>query len=154
MFNSILTFSIESITIWVWLAIFVITIVIEAMTQDIVSIWFTVGSFASLCISYLAPWWVELIVFVVISTVCLLLTRPLVKKIMRSQIRKTNSDDLIGQKVKLLSDVTKFDMGTVKINSVIYNVIIAEDEEDIKKDTVVEIVSIKGNKLIVRKVEE
>ena len=73
---------------------------------------------------------------------------------MRSQIRKTNSDDLIGQKVKLLSDVTKFDMGTVKINSVIYNVIIAEDEEDIKKDTVVEIVSIKGNKLIVRKVEE
>lgn len=154
MFNSILTFSIESITIWVWLAIFVITIVIEAMTQDIVSIWFTVGSFASLCISYLAPWWVELIVFVVISTVCLLLTRPLVKKIMRSQIRKTNSDDLIGQKVKLLSDVTKFDMGTVKINSVIYNVIIAEDEEVIKKDTVVEIVSIKGNKLIVRKVEE
>ena len=154
MFNSILTFSIESITIWVWLAIFVITIVIEAMTQDIVSIWFTVGSVASLCISYLAPWWVELIVFVVISTVCLLLTRPLVKKIMRSQIRKTNSDDLIGQKVKLLSDVTKFDMGTVKINSVIYNVIIAEDEEDIKKDTVVEIVSIKGNKLIVRKVEE
>ena len=122
MFNSILTFSIESITIWVWLAIFVITIVIEAMTQDIVSIWFTVGSFASLCISYLAPWWVELIVFVVISTVCLLLTRPLVKKIMRSQIRKTNSDDLIGQKVKLLSDVTKFDMGTVKINSVIYKV--------------------------------
>ena len=154
MFNSNLSFSIESITIWVWLAIFVITIAMEAMTQDIVSIWFTVGSFASLCISYLAPWWVELIVFVVISTVCLLLTRPLVKKLMRSQIRKTNSDDLIGQRVKLLSDVTKFDMGTVKINSVIYNVIVTEEEKEIKKDTVVEIVSIKGNKLIVRKVEE
>ena len=154
MLNMFLSFSIESITIWVWLALFVITIVIEAMTQDIVSVWFTVGAFASLCISYLAPWWVELIVFVVISTVCLLLTRPFVKKLMRSQIRKTNTDEFIGQRVKLLTDVSKFEMGTVKINSVVYNVIVSDEDEKIEKDSIVEIVSIKGNKFIVRKVEE
>lgn len=155
MLNTILSFAIEDYTIWIWLAVFVITIAVEAMTQDLVSIWFSAGSFASLCISYFAPWWVELIVFVVISTACLILTRPLVKKLMRSQIRKTNSDEFIGQKVKLISDVTKFEMGTVKINSVIYNAVLPEDEEEeIKADSIVEIVSIKGNKFVVRRVSE
>ena len=155
MLNTIMEIGIEDLTIWLWLAVFVITIAVEAMTQDLVSIWFTVGSFASLRISYFAPWWVELIVFVVISTACLVLTRPLVKKLMRSQIRKTNSDEFIGQRVKLISKVTKFEMGTVKINSVVYNVVLPDDiEEEIEADSIVEIVSIKGNKFIVRKVEE
>ena len=155
MLNTIMEVGIEDLTIWLWLAVFVITIAVEAMTQDLVSIWFTVGSFASLCISYFAPWWVELIVFVVISTACLVLTRPLVKKLMRSQIRKTNSDEFIGQRVKLISKGTKFEMGTVKINSVVYNVVLPDDiEEEIEADSIVEIVSIKGNKFVVRKVEE
>lgn len=155
MLNTILSFTVEDYTIWLWLAVFVITIAVEAMTQDLVSIWFSAGSFAALCISYFAPWWVELIVFVVISTACLILTRPLVKKLMRSQIRKTNTDEFIGQKVKLISDVSKFEMGTVKLNSIVYNVVLPEDEEnEIKADTIVEIVSIKGNKFVVRKVEE
>ena len=156
MFNTILSsFNIEDYAIWFWLAVFVITIAVEAMTQDLVSIWFTLGSLVSLCISYLAPWWVQLIVFVVVSTASLIATRPLVKKLMRSQIRKTNTDEFIGQRTKLLSDVSKFEMGTLKLNSVIYSVVLPEEEdEEIKKDTVVEIVTIKGNKLVVRKVEE
>lgn len=155
MLNNILSIQFEDYTIWLWLAVFVITIFIEALTQDLVSIWFTLGSFASLCISYFAPWWVELIVFVVISSVTLILTRPLVKKLMRSQIRKTNTDEFIGQKVKLLSDVNKFEMGTVKLNSIIYNVTLPEEYDgEIKEGSIVEIVSIKGNKFIIRKVDE
>ena len=155
MLNTILSFAIEDYTIWLWLAVFVITIAVEAMTQDLVSIWFSAGSFASLCISQFVDWWVELIVFVVISTACLILTRPLIKKLMRSQIRKTNTDEFIGQKVKLLTNVSKFEMGTAKINSIVYNVILPEDDEnEIKADTIVEIVALKGNKVVVRKVEE
>ena len=42
-----------------------------------------------------------------------------------------------------------------KINSIVYNVILPEDDEnEIKADTIVEIVALKGNKVVVRKVEE
>lgn len=149
------SFDMQDYMIWVWLAIFVITIIIEATTQDLVSIWFTLGSLVSLCISYLAPWWVQLIVFVVVSTASLIATRPLIKKLMRSQIRNTNTDEFIGQKAKLLTDVTKFEAGTLKLNSIVYTAILPEDkDEEIKASTIVEIVAIKGNKFVVRKVEE
>ena len=62
---------------------------------------------------------------------------------------------MIGQKVKAITDITKFEMGTVKLNSIIYNAVLMEEEtDDIKADSIVEIVSIKGNKFVVRKVEE
>ncbi|MCR5112394.1 MAG: NfeD family protein [Acholeplasmatales bacterium] len=149
-----LAFDIEAYTIWFWLAAFVFTIILEAITQDFVSVWFAAGSFATLCICYFAPWWVEVIVFLVISVVSLIATRPLVKKLMRSQIRKTNSDEFIGQRVKLLKDTSKFESGEVKINSIIYTAVLPDDsDEEIKADSIVEIVSIKGNKVIIRKVE-
>ena len=48
----ILSFAIEDYTIWVWLAVFVITIAVEAMTQDLVSIWFAIGSIAAMITSF------------------------------------------------------------------------------------------------------
>ena len=91
---------IENYTIWIWLAVFVIAIVLEASTQDFVSIWFAVGSLIPMAISYAAPFWVELIVFVVISAAALIFTRPLVKKLMDRTQRKTNSDEFIGKRLK------------------------------------------------------
>ena len=141
--------------IWVWLGVFVLAIMIEAMTQELVSIWFSIGAFAALCISQFTPWWVSLIVFIVVSIAALLGTRPVLKKIMRSQVRKTNTDDFVGQRVQTIKDITRFSLGEVKINGIIYNAVLPEgDEEVIKKDDVVEIVALKGNKVVVRKVED
>ena len=105
--------------IWVWLGVFVLAIMIEAMTQELVSIWFSIGAFAALCISQFTPWWVSLIVFIVVSIAALLGTRPVLKKIMRSQVRKTNTDDFVGQRVKTIKDITRFSLGEVKINGII-----------------------------------
>ena len=89
---------IENYTIWIWLGVFVLTVILEASTQDFVSIWFAVGALVAIAISYSAPFWVELIVFVVISAMALIFTRPLVKKLMDRTVRKTNSDEFVGKR--------------------------------------------------------
>ena len=39
---------IESYMLWVWLAVFIIMLIVEAVTQDLVSIWLALGAFISL----------------------------------------------------------------------------------------------------------
>ena len=146
---------IENYMIWIWLGIFVVTVIVEAVTQDLVSIWFSLGSMAALCVSFGVPFWVEIIVFFVVSTITLIFTRPLVKKLMDRQIRKTNTDDFIGKRVKVVKEIDKFDGGEVKINGIIYTAILLEDEnETIPEDAVVEIITLKGNKVVVKKIED
>ena len=143
--------NIEEYTIWIWLAIFVITIIVEAATQDLVSIWFSLGSLVALAISGFSAWWVEVIVFLVVSIIALLLTRPIMKKLMQRNERKTNTDDFIGKKLKAISVISKYDAGEVKLNGIIYTAILMEDSYDtILKDSIVEVVAIKGNRLVVK----
>ena len=143
--------NIEEYMIWIWLGLFVTTIVIEALTQDIVSIWFSLGALVALIISFFSPWWVELIVFLVVSVAALICTRPIVKKLMDRTERKTNTDDFIGKKLLAHSDISKYDAGEVKLNGVVYQAILMEDEyETIPKDSIVEVIAIKGNKLVVK----
>ena len=139
--------------IWIWLAVFVIAFILEAITQDLVSVWFGLGALVCVCISGVTEWWVQLIVFVVVSAIALIATRPIVKKILARNERKTNTDDYIGQHVKTISNVTKFDGGEVKLNGIIYTAILMEDsDEEILKDEVVEVVAIKGNRLVIKKI--
>ena len=147
--------NIEEYMIWIWLTVFVVTVVVEAGTQDFVSIWFAIGSLIAMAICYFVPFYVEIIVFAVISLLSLALTRPLVKKFMDRTERFTNTDECVGKKVIVEKTISKFNDGEVKLNGITYSAILPEIEtEDIEKGTVVEIVALKGNKIIVRKTEE
>jgi membrane protein implicated in regulation of membrane protease activity len=145
----------EQYMLWIWLGIFVMAIITEAITQDFVSIWFSVGALVCLCICNTIPYWVEIIIFSVISLITLILTRPLVKKLMDRNVRYTNVDEVIGKRVKVIKEISKYDSGEVKINGIIYTAILLEDsEQTINADSVVEIVAFKGNKVSVRQIDE
>ena len=146
---------IENYMIWVWLGIFVLTLVLEASTQDFVSIWFSVGALMAMTVSGFTPFWAELIVFVVVSACALIFTRPLVKKMMDRTVRKTNSDEFLGKRVKVIKEITKYDGGEVKLNGITYVAILMEEEEkSIPVDSIVEVVSLKGNRVIVKLIDE
>ena len=155
MFLEAVNFNIEDYMIWIWLAIFVIAVVVEALTEDLVSVWFAAGALITIPISYAAPFWVEIVVFAVISVVALIFTRPLVKRMMDRTVRKTNSDDFIGKRVKVIKPIDKFDGGEVKLNGIIYTAILREeDEEKIENDSIVEVVALKGNRVVVKRIIE
>ncbi|MGM9969920.1 MAG: NfeD family protein [Anaeroplasma sp.] len=146
---------IEQYMIWIWLVAFVTAVVLEAITQDYISIWFAVGALVALIVSNWVPFWAEIIIFSVVSVAALLGTRPLVKKLTDRSERKTNSDDFVGKRLKAITDISKYDAGVVKLNGIEYTAILMEDEYDsIPKDSIVEVVALKGNRVVVKEICE
>ena len=147
--------NIESAMIWIWLAVVVLSFILETMTQDFVSIWFTLGALMTLIFSSMCNFWVEIIIFSMVSLISIIATRPLVKKFTARQVRNTNTDEYVGKRVKVEKEISKYDSGEVKINGIVYTAILMEEEEKtIPLDSIVEIVTLKGNKVVVRKLEE
>ena len=138
----------------VWLVILVAALIVEAVTFDLVSIWFAIAALFSLIFSFIhgLPFWGEIIIFTGISLILLIATRPFVKKFMNSNQSKSNLDLLINTEHKLLKQIDKFSVGELKINGVIWDCE-TEDGSIIEKGKLVQIISIKGNKLIVKEVK-
>ncbi len=87
----------ETIQLLVWLGIAVVLGILEAATVALVSVWFAVGALAAMIPAYFgAPIWAQILVFLVISAVCLALTRSFFKDVVKIKKQPTNSDSLIG----------------------------------------------------------
>lgn len=135
--------------LWIWVAIIAVTAIAEFISVQMISIWFTVGGFAAI-IAYActAPYWAQIIVFVIISAICLLCFRKAALKWLLKNVKeRTNADAIIGKTVMLLTDVTQDNEGEAKINDVVWSVT-AKDGGELKAGTHVTIVAIDGNKLI------
>ena len=139
----------------VWLSIFVVALIVETGTTELVSIFFAFGALIAMIISFIpgVEWWVQLIIFVVLSGVSLAALRPVVKKYLNKEKRDTNVDEYIGKKVNVI-DVNNDGYPEVKLNGLIWRIEPVDEEEKVEVGEKVEIVTIKGNKLIVRKVEK
>lgn len=142
--------------LWIiWLSIFVLAIIIEAITSDLTSIWFAGGAMIALIISFIpgVAWWIQVIVFIVISTVMILGLRPVAKKLLKTNITNSNIDEMAGKKGIMLKGYDELNHGEVKINDVVWTAIGADESKAIPQGTKVVVVAVNGNKLIVRPVE-
>ena len=144
--------NIETWMIFVWLAVFIISVIVEFSTSELVSVWFAGASLISLILSVIPgiPYWIEIIVFVVCSIILIIALRPLAKKYLERNTLKTNTDDLIGKKALVTKEITEFDKGEVKLSGLIWTAESSDPKVDIKKDSIVTVVAIEGNKLIVK----
>ena len=143
--------------LWIiWLAIFALAVIIEASGPNLVSIWFAIGSLVSLIISFIpgVAWWIQVIVFVVLSVVSFIALRPIFKRFMKHNIFNTNIDSYTGKKGIVVEEITLLNPGSVKIGDVKWSAIPLDEKEKFNVNDVVEVVAISGNKLIVKKVEE
>lgn len=138
---------------WVWFAIAICAIVLELVTPTaLVCIWFAIGAGCA----YLVTWfhvsfWIQLIVFFVISLFCFTITRPLSKKLMRGNQVATNADRVINQKAIVLKEIGEHQWGSVKVLGNEWHAI-SVDKEVIAKDSIVRVIAIDGAKLIVKKI--
>ncbi len=139
----------------IWLGIFVLAIVIESLTAELVTIWFAVGGMIALIISFIpgVNWWIELIVFMVISVVSLLCLRPIVSRLLKRNIINSNVDEMIHKKGKMIKTCDEINHGEVKINGVVWTAISSDEHQVIKEGSVVEVLAVDGNKLVVKEVE-
>ena len=139
----------------IWLAIFVLAIVIESLSADLVTIWFALGGMIALIISFIpgVSWWIELIVFMVISVVTLLCLRPVATRLLKRNIVNSNIDEMIHKKGKMIKACDEINHGEVKINGVVWTAISSDEHQTIKEGSVVEVLAVDGNKLVVKEVK-
>ena len=102
-----------------WLAVTVLLVVLEASTATLVCIWFALGAAAALLISLLADGWlVQALVFVLVSALALVSTRPLVHRLRAQRTAPTNADRNIGRTATVLQPIAPGKPGRVRLDGV------------------------------------
>lgn len=81
-----------------WLILAIVLGVVEAASVQLMAIWFAIGAVAAIIPAMMgASLIVQFLVFVVVSTILLLCTRPFVKRFLNVKKTKTNADSVVGQ---------------------------------------------------------
>ncbi len=134
-----------------WAVIFVLMLGLELSTAQIVSIWFAAGALAALGASFFLPFELQLVIFVLVSVILLICTRPLLKK-MKKSIIATNLQSEIGSKAIVIEDLSiKNNTGRVKLNGVDWNAR-TTDGSSVKTGESVIVREITGTTLVVEKI--
>ena len=101
-----------------WLLAAIGFVVLEAMTLNLVSIWFAVGSAAALLSCLVTgSFRVQAVVFIAVSAVCLLAFKPLAKRL-HKQPTPTNGDRALGREARVLTPVSAQQTGRVRLDGV------------------------------------
>lgn len=135
----------------IWFVVFLIALVLEIATINLVSLWFAIGALAAMLTAYFTDSIViQIIVFIVVSIVSLLITKPLVRKFKGFSITPTNFDRVIGKTGEVIKEINDNNYGEVKIFG---NTWTATSKQELKVGDRVKVLNIDGVKLIVEKEE-
>lgn len=133
----------------VWLVVAVVMTILEASTVQLVSIWFAIGG-AAACIASLITGniLIQVIVFVAVSAVALIVTRPMVKKLREKKAEPTNADRYVGREGVVVTAIDNtVARGQVRVDSSVWTARSA-DGSPIPEGTKVTVTAIEGVKLI------
>ena len=104
-----------------WLLAAVGFLALEGMTFSMVSVWFAAGSAAALlCCLFTHSFRVQAVVFVAVSTLCLLALKPLCARLHKPPTA-TNGDRALGREAVVLTSVSAEATGRVRLDGVDWN---------------------------------
>lgn len=135
-----------------WLLLAGICVIIESFTLGFFVFWFAIGALFALIVSlFTTNIIIQSVVFVVTSTLLLLLTKPLIKSFVKMpKAKATNVYGLINKEGLVLEDIDSLNStGTVKVNGELWS---AVSDTNIPKDSKIKVLSIDGVKLKVQKI--
>ena len=140
-------------TLYIWLAVIVLCVVIEALTLDLCAIWFAVGGVAALVAASLSLEVVtQLIIFVLFSAVLLVLMRPFCRRFLKTKKEPTNADRVIGETAYVTEQIDNIrETGAVKVLGAEWSAR-SRDDSIIPSGAKVKVVEIRGVKAVVEKV--
>ena len=139
--------------VYVWLGIMIAAVVVEVCTAQMVSVWFALGALCSFFVALVGveQLWIQIVVFVIASAITVIVTRPLVKKLVNKRAEPTNADMVIGKTGVVTEKIDNLaPTGLVKVNGNVWTARSVDDSVIEENDRVV-IKEISGVKLLVIK---
>ena len=138
----------------IWLVICVVFLGIEIATLGLTTIWFAGGALLAMLVAAIGlPVYVQIPVFLIVSVVLLLFTRPLAMKYFNKERIRTNAESLVGETAVVTETINNIKgMGKAVINGQEWTARSSTDAVEIEKETKAVIVAIEGVKLIVQPV--
>lgn len=142
--------------IWaiIWLVLMIAFIAMEAMTVQLISTWFAVGSLAAMIVSLLgAEVWLQILVFFTVSIVLLAALWPLARKHLKPKLVATNADALVSRICVVTEEIDPVEGGRVKLGDVTWSAR-TESGKTIPVGSQVKILRIQGAKVFVEQVKK
>ena len=139
-----------------WLVAFVILIGIEAATMALTTIWFAGGAVFAFFAAVLGfSIQTQLVVFLIVSFILLLFTRPFAMRFVNRETVETNVDGLIGRRAKVITKIDNNEpSGATVVDGQEWTARSMDDAVTIPVGTHVVIKEVRGVKLIVEMIPE
>lgn len=139
---------------YIWGAIIALAILLEAATNQLLSIWFVFSGLLVFVLSLCdVPLTYQIIIFGIVSFLLLIITKPLAKKLMRFKKEDTNLGRVINKQAVVIQEIDNLKgTGQVSLGGNIWSAKSIDNNVCIAKNEIVIIKDIQGVKLIVEKI--
>lgn len=140
----------------IWLVILIVMIGIEIATMGLTTIWFAGGALAAMiAASFKLPLVVQILLFLAVSLLLLVFTRPVAVKYFNRDRVRTNVESLVGRQAIVISEIDNLQgIGQVTVGGQEWSARSTDDNIRMSVGAVVEVVAVSGVKLIVREDEQ
>ncbi len=137
---------------FIWLIALVVLVIIELITVGLTTIWLAGGALVAFILAAVGcDLWIQVIAFLIVSFLLVYFTRPFALKVLKPRQTATNSDELIGESVKVLERIdNRAAVGRVLARGMEWSARADSDDCVIEPDTLVQVLRIEGVKLIVK----
>ncbi len=138
---------------WIWIAIIVLAIVVEVLTDQLVAVWFIPGAVVGVILDFLGKdvlW--QILIFLIATGIGLVIWRTFIYGKLKSAPTKTNIDAIIGERCVVTERIDNFaGCGQAKVKGQIWSARGVGEDDVFEVGEALHVVAIEGVKLICKK---
>lgn len=127
---------------YVWLGVMIFSLIAEALTVQMIAIWFAPAAFISLVAQLLgAPLWLQIVIFIAVAALCVATLYKKLRKNITEKSEKTNIDALIGEIGFVEEEISMYRNGRIKVKGMSWKAI---SNETIMEGEMVRVLEVNG----------
>ncbi len=139
---------------WMWIAVIVLAIIIEAFTDQLLSIWFVPAAIVSTILDFVRVdilW--QALVFLLLSLVGIFVIRRFLVRFKQDKSNRTNIEAIVGEKCIVTEKIDSFaGCGQAKVKGQIWSARGIGEYDVYEVGEILQVVAIEGVKLICKKI--
>lgn len=142
--------------VYFWLLVLILCLVVEAVTVQLVTIWFAAGAVgALLAANFGLGLGAQLTIFVILSIALLLPLRPLMRNVLHTGRSKTNADRILDQTAVVVQTINnREESGQIRLMGQVWTARSLQEDDCIPEGETVVVRSISGVKAMVERRRE